>query len=220
MRIWPLLAALLVLTLPTASAAGSSVRLDGPATLVAEGPATATLDITLRLDGVVCPGGADVPVELRISETRGVRSASLTWERVLFRIAGHEAATKPWSASAEVGVRVWGRDPTGNVEVLATYALPPSCVVSDGELTGEARHLLQVQGPPPPEEPTPSRMPPPAIPKSETVLPPPASTQPQESRLRSIALDAPSLPGPVLGAIAGMFAGGVVVFVKRVRQLA
>jgi hypothetical protein len=218
MRTWPLLAAILLLALPMASASGSSVQLTGPASLVAEGPATATLDITLRLDGIVCPGGADVPVDIRISETRGVRSATLTWDRVLFKLAGHEAATKPWSASAEVGVRVWGLDPAGHVEVVATYALPSSCVAVGGETSGEARHLLKIHGPPAVEEPTP-RMPPPAVPKSETVLPPPPAATAEESRLRSIDLDVPPLPGPVLGAILGMFAGGAVVFVKRVRLL-
>ena len=211
MRSWPLVAAILLLAVPSAHAARSSVALSGPSSLVAEGPAVATLDIALTLDGIVCTGTTEIPVDLRIVETRGVRSATLTWERVLFRIAGHQAATSPWTGTSEVGVRVWGRDPTGHVEVLAAYALPPSCVGPGAQMSGEARHVLQVKGPV--EEAAPDAFPPPPAPRSESVLSPP----PQETEL-AVGADMPSLPAPVLGAILGMFVGGAVVFVKRVRQ--
>lgn len=208
MRTLPLAAALILLAVPHAAASGSRVELTGPSSLVAEGPASATLDIALTLDRVVCTGVAEIPVDLRIVETRGVRSASLAWERVLFRIAGNQAATSSWTGKSEVAVRVWGRDPTGHVEVLASYALPPSCIAPGGETSGEARHLLRVQGPAPVEPP--ASMPPSMIPKSETVLP--------SESAAAAGVAWPELPAPVLGAILGMFAGGAVVFVKRVRK--
>lgn len=213
MRTWPLVAALLLLAAPSASAARTSVELSGPSSIVADGPAAATLDIALMLDGVVCTGVTEIPVDLRIVETRGVRSASLTWERVLFRIAGHQAATSPWTGTSEVGVRVWGRDPTGHVEVLAAYQLPPSCVGPGAQMSGEARHVLQVEGPAPVEDTAGERIPPPPVPKSESAL----SPAQKESALAAGA-EMPSLPVPVLGAILGMFAGGAVVFAKRVRK--
>ena len=216
MRVLPLFAAIVMLGIPTASAGGgSSVALSGPTSPIdANGPATATLGIVLSLQGVACAGEAEIPVQLRIVETKGLRSASLTWESVLFRIAGHGAATTPWRGESEVGVRVWGEAPTGHAKVLASYALPPHCVVPGGMTTGEATYTLFVDGPDPPPEPLlpPAQM----VPRSESILGEPAQVAESSAPKKPTM----TIPLPVMGAIAGMCAGGMIVLHKRLRPTA
>ena len=205
MRYLPLLAALLVLPLPSASAASSSVELTGPASISSEGPTSATLDIALLLDGIVCTSQVnDVPVKLRIVESKGLREASLSWDEILFRIGAHQTATAPFRGQAEVGLRVWGNTGGGSATVAASYVLPPSCVGPGAQTSGEARHTLRVEVPE--TEPVERvRMVP--VPKSETALP-------QSS---GASIGAPDLPMPVVAAILGMLGGAILVAVKRMR---
>lgn len=221
MRNLPLAAALLVLSLlagsPAASAAGSSVSMRGPADAIrADGPATATLDIALTLDGVTCAGNGEIPVMLSVVESKGLRSAALTWDRVLFRIASTTASAQPWTGTSQVGLRIWAQDPTGYAKVMATYALPPNCVSAKGPSTGEGTYMLHVIGPEPPVDPA-------------TGAAPPAEIPPLAQRTNEMAYAQESkevteplvtLPLPVLGAIAGMCVGGAVVLYKRMRAAA
>lgn len=219
MRSLPLAAAMVMLSLlalaPTASAAGSSVSIKGPSEAIrAEGPATATLDVALTLDGVTCTGMGEIPVLLSVVESKGLRSATLTWERVLFRIAPTTATARPWTGESEVGLRVWGQDPTGYAKVMASYALPSNCVSAKGTSSGQSTTMVHVVGPEPIPEPeplAPSQVPPIAQRGNELAYT-------QESR--EVAQPIVSLPPPVLGAIAGMCLGGLVVFYKRMRAAA
>lgn len=214
MRPMPLIAALVMLSLlPSAAAGGSSLSLTGPSEAIkAEGPTSATLKLALTLQGVTCVGTGEIPVDLKIVETKGLRSASLTWERVLFKVAAGAGSTQPWTGRSEVGLRIWGAEPTGHAKVLASYTLPSNCV-GTGAASGEAAYTLRVLGPPPPAEPV--RLPEPAaVPRSESVLTPPVQASESSARIAKPTL---SLPVPVLGAIAGMCAGGLVVFWKRAR---
>lgn len=221
MRSLPLAAALLVLLLlafPStvrASGSGSGLALEGPSEAVrAEGPATTTLDILLTLDGVACAGNAEVPVLLDIADSKGLRSAALTWDRVVFRVGPTTASAAPWTGTSQVGVRVWAQDPTGYATVKASYSLPPGCVSTRGPAatTGQATATIHVLGP--------ELLPPPAAPAQV----PPLAQRTQEvayaQESRELAEPIATLPTPVLGAIAGMCLGGIVVLYKRVRGVA
>lgn len=212
MRALPFVAALLLIwTAPTAEAGSSSVEIDGPGRLDASTPTSSEIGVALLLDGVMCAGQAEIPLRLSISDQKGVHSASLSSETILFRVTGTESATKPWRADSQVALRVWGASPTGTVSVTASYALPPNCHVVGGQTKGEATHTIAIDGPQPPpvREPLPQQ--PPVAPKSESLLAPaPAHA--------SVAMPRP--PMPVVGAILGMIAGGAVVFWQRMRAFA
>ena len=215
MRPLPLVAAIVMLSLlstfpPANAAAGSGVSLTGPTDAIrTDGPAQTTLKIALTLDGVTCAGNGDIPVRLKVADTKGLRSASLTWEEVLFRVAPTTASAAPWTGRSEVGLRVWAQDPTGLATVMASYALPSHCVSSKGATSGQATYTVHVKGP----EPAPQAELPPEM--------PPLQQRTQEmayaQESQEVAKPVVSLPAPVLGAIAGMCLGGAVVFYKRMR---
>lgn len=184
------------------AAASGGLSLDGPAQVSAIGPTLVTLDLTLRLRHVVCANEIDLPVALSLARADGV-DARLPWNEILFRLAPHSAA-ESWTGTSEIALRIDPEAPSGFVEVLARYDLPSGCVALGGATSGEARHLLRIdawtagaaQGEP--LATTPAQAPPHRAP------PPPAQTE-------------DALPAPVIGAILGMCAGGLVVVVKRVR---
>lgn len=212
---WPLLAACLLLAAlpPPASAGSSSVSLSGADRLDAATPISTTLGVSLALDGVLCTGEAEIPVLLRLSEIKGMHSASLSQEKVAFRIAGGQAATQPWRGDVDVALRIWASEQTGRVSVVASYALPPQCQALGGATSGETTHAIAIDGPEPMPLP-PQAMPqaPPAAPKSESLLAPASGGKP------TVSLPMPPLP--VLFAILGMIAGGAVVFYQRMRTRA
>lgn len=218
MRTLPRVAALVMLSLlavaSTTTAAGSGLALQGPSEPVrSQGPTTTTLDIALTLDGVTCAGNGEIPVLLSVVESRGLRSAALTWDRVLFRVAPTTASAAPWTGASQVGLRLWGQDPTGYAKVMATYALPSNCVSAKGPSTGQAVFTVNVEGPE-------ALPPPPAVPPEV----PPLSQRNNEvaytQESKEVAEPLVTLPMPVLGAIAGMCVGGAVVFYKRMRLAA
>jgi len=209
---WPVVAALLAVAMaPSASAGGSSVDLTGADRLDASFPTSMDIGIRVVLESVVCTSDADVRVQLRVADMQGIRTAELSWDSVLFRIAPHQATAQPWHGESEVALRVWAAEPTGSVSVVATYALPPQCRALGGGTSGESTHTVLVDGPAP-------RPPPPPIPQAPVVGPKSGSlldlvTQGSLSEL-------PRPPMPVLGAILGMIAGGGVVFWNRMRAFA
>lgn len=217
MRTLPHVAAIVVLMLLAAAspagAAGSGVALTGPSEAVrSEGPTTTTLDIALTLEGVTCAGNGEVPVLLNIMESKGLRSAALTWDRVLFRVAPTTASAAPWTGTSQVGLRLWGQDPTGYAKVMASYALPSNCVSAKGPSTGQAVVTVNVKGP--------EALPPPVAPPEVPPLAQRNNEVAYTQESKEVTEPLVTLPVPVLGAIAGMCLGGAVVFYKRMRLAA
>lgn len=194
---------------PTALAAGSFVELRGPERLNAETPATTALAITLWLDGVVCASEADIPVHVHVTDSEGMRFASLSWDRVLFRITADQAATQPWRGDAEVALNMWAADEIGRVNVKAMFVLPPQCRVLHGAPSGEIEHVVLVDGPPTPLPQIPATPPPAAPPASASLA----------GFVNGFG-DMPRMPLTVVGAILGALAGAGIVLGQRLRPRA
>lgn len=190
------LATLLLLALPTASADGDGLSFSGPSILRLDGPTTATLQVALRLDGVVCTSAAEVPVTLSLLRASGAE-ADLLSERVVFRFASH-AAARSWSGRADVDVTIAPREDAGVVELLASYDLPPQCSAVGRASSGEARHTVRVE--------------------EATADAPATSSDLVRPAARTPAVEETSaLPLGVQVAIVGTSLGAAAVTIKRVR---